>query len=151
MFVVKEPSDVPEWLKLTAALGGFFLMSHQFFDTGAKRGECLKYKPWISMNKQVFISEAFRENHAEYTKVLLHAASAKISKTKIMAPDKKEQHLTRARAATLKGTGTRFVFLICKDERKDFRGITNTVNKLKFNSMVSCVDTSLSLTGLGGR
>ena len=70
VMIVHRNQDVPQCLQLHAALGGLFQMTEQCFRNHAEIGSCLKHKPWISMHKKVFTSDAVRSKSQKWLQQL---------------------------------------------------------------------------------
>ena len=121
-------------------------MSTQCFTTCGNAGLCLKHVPNISVNKTVYISGLLRDKSPKTVRAIETIARTPFSEWKILSEARKDQVMARARANATKKNQTRNFWLVSKKEREDYAGINNVMSILKFMSMVTCIDRSLTLS-----
>ena len=127
-------------------------MTTQCFTTHADFGYCLKHFPNIIMHKQIYISGPVREKYPKAARAIESIAARKLSHYRILAEVRKDAVIAKARAnAAKKKNQTRNIWLVSTKERDAYAGLNSVMNVPKFIRTVTCIDRSLSLTGLCGR
>ena len=92
-----------------------------------------------------------REKWPKAVRAIESIAARPFSHYRILAEVTKDVVIAKCRAnAVKKKNRTRNIWLVSTQERDAYAGLSNVMNMPKFIETVTCIDRSLSLTGLCG-
>ena len=104
------------------------------------------------MHKQLYISGPVREKWPKAVRAIESIAARPFSHYRILAEVRKDVVIAecRANAAKKKKNRMRNIWLVSTKERDAYAGPGNVMNIPSLMQTVTCIDRSLSLTGLCG-
>ena len=104
------------------------------------------------MHEQLYISGPVRAKWPKAVRVVESIAARPFSHYRILTEARQDVVIAKTRAnAAKKKNLMRHIWLVSTKERDAYAGFRNVVNIPKFIQAVTCIDRTLSLTGLCGR
>ena len=96
-------------------------MSHRSYETFGAKGVFLKYRGFLTLRKQWFLSEGFRDTCPNLTNVITTSfANFADCKSVLVDVSKKAVLLEKSKKRHLAGKGHEFIFVISSNEMDEF-------------------------------
>ena len=97
-------------------------MSHRAYETFGAKGAFLKYRGFLTLKKQWFLSEGFRDTCPNLTNVITTSfANFADCKSVLVDVSKKGALLEKSKKRHLSGRGHEFIFVISSNEMDEFK------------------------------
>ena len=124
-------------------------------------GFCLKHVPKVNKGEKfLFMSNKFRHKFSKMAVAIdTMIKHTPFTKWKILPETKKDTVIDKIRASTARALAngkkqpnqTRNLWLVTKEEKEDYTGISLVMNVPLFISFAGCIDKNLTLMGICGR